>query len=132
MSSQGTGQWTTLVPPAVAPATVIDVGGYASSPSGGRGRVPAARDANTGTSIGDHGLVDHGLGCFGEPPVDAAGLAVVPGVLCDLVVVRRSSSPGGSRIGCAPPRSRVPSGRPREIVRMSSAQWLFDPPPPLG
>lgn len=66
--------------------------------------VEAAREAEL-LVLGDHGLVDHGLGAFSEPPVNSAGLAVSAYVLCDVVVVR------------------WPTG----AVRLSPAQWLFDP-----
>jgi nucleotide-binding universal stress UspA family protein len=66
--------------------------------------VEAAREAEL-LVLGDRGLVDHGLGAFSEPPVNSAGLGVSTYVLCDAVVVRR----------------------PTGALRLSPAQWLFDP-----
>ncbi len=66
--------------------------------------IEAAREAEL-LVIGDRGLADHGLGTFSEPPVNSAGLGVSTYVLCDVVVVRRTA----------------------QAVRLSPAQWLFDP-----
>ncbi|GAA0239333.1 hypothetical protein GCM10009527_039920 [Actinomadura nitritigenes] len=66
--------------------------------------IEAAREAEL-LVIGDRGLADHGLGTFSEPPVNSAGLGVSTYVLCDMVVVRR----------------------PADVLRLSPAQWLFDP-----
>jgi hypothetical protein len=86
--------------------------------------VEAAREAEL-LVIGDHGLVDHGLGCFDEPPVNSAGLGVPPCVLCDVVVVRQPSS--SADLDLKARAAVAPWSPPKKVVRLPPAMWLFDP-----
>ncbi|MFI0447483.1 universal stress protein [Actinomadura sp. 6N118] len=88
--------------------------------------IEAAREAEL-LVIGDHGLADHGLGTFGEPPVNSAGLGVPPCVLCDVVVVGRPPSLHGLDIEIEAEPAIAPSTHLKKIIRLPPAKWLFDP-----